>query len=647
MIWAGMALILLVPLIVSGETVFPLVVGKELYFRSIVAIVFVAWTVLAVLNPDYRPRRSTLLTLLGVALGVAVLSALLGVSVVRSFFSTYERMGGVLGQLHWFALAVVLVAVVRGAQWHLVLNMNLAVGMVIAVWAVSQHFGVEAFLWEWAREGYGRVTASLGNPIHLGAYVLVNCLVSAGLFARSLIPGPASSRDGSARSPDRAKSSAVMRLSLGLARSFWAAGALLNGWVVTLSGARGAFLGLLAALAAVAVLFAFVERRRIRLAMCGVGVSLAATVVLFVVMVVAVEPNREGDRMRSSNPLVHRVLSFSKTTIETRLAAWDAALDGYLERPFFGWGPENYIVVLGRHASGVGADMRAHDNAHGRLAEEMATRGSAGVVSHLAIWTALLVVGLRTARRLPRRERVLLVFAGGALVGYFAQSVVSPETGTGTLQFILLLAFVATLSGETRVASLRPAGRLFGKVQTWFARLRPRVEVPKRVVGVVGVVLSAGLASVGLWANSAALSAAKSGALAVGSSMSSRIAPHRTREFFAAAIDAYEPMANQFRLFLFQYGGYRWRFLRAGHRAEAVRLLELMDAEAVEAQRDEPENWEVPLNLAELYAKVGVTNPEYRAMATRYIRAAQELAPNRVEVRALFAPGEARPERRP
>ena len=113
------------------------------------------------------------------------------------------------------------------------------------------------------------------------------------------------------------------------------------------------------------------------------------------------------------------------------------------------------------------------------------------------------------------------------------------------------------------------------------------------------------------------------------------IAPHYTREFFAQAIDGFEPMANQFRLFLFQYARNRWRFLRTRDRAEAARLLALVDAEAPAALRWERENWEIPMTLAEAYLEVSATNPDYRARANRHIEAARELAPNRVEVRAL------------
>ncbi|MCY3837403.1 MAG: O-antigen ligase family protein [Gammaproteobacteria bacterium] len=652
-IWAGIGLILLIPFVVSGEsaffplvvnnqavlfppTIFPYLVGKGLLFRCIVEVVFVAWTVLAVLNPAYRPPRSLPLGLLAVALGVSLVSALLGVSVVRSLFSTYERLGGVLEQAHWFAFAVVLVSVVRVAHWHLLLKAKVVVGMVIALWAVGQHFDVEALLWEWSKEGYGRITATLGNPIHLGAYVLVNSLVAAGFSMESLTKAASTSTDGEGLRSGMSGTVDIRMIAPWCSTLFWGLCAVLGAWVVTLTAARSAFLGLIAGFAAVAVLFAYLERGRVRLAVGTAAGLLAAAAVAFALLVATFEAAPDSQRVRSPNPLVDRTLAFSKRTVETRLSAWDAAAKGFFERPVFGWGPENYVVVLGRHGSEMGAEMRIHDNAHGRLAEELATKGALGVISHLAVWAGLLIVGLRAARRMGRRERIVLVFAGGALVGYFAQALVSPEVVTGTLQFTLLLAFVAVASravGEPEPSSFWST-KLVATIRNRFKPTLGRVRRP--VLGVAAVVVSAALAGLGFWANKAAFSSASIGALAIRSSEPSLgIAPHRTREFFAEAIDAFEPMANQFRLFLFQYTRNRWRFLRTRHREEAARLLALVDAEAPAAVRHERENWEVPMTLAQMYVEVSATNPDYRAVAARHIEAAREMAPNRVEVRAL------------
>ena len=54
-IQAGIVLLLLTPFVVSPRTVFPFVVGKALYSRSLIEVVFVFWTLLALFHPRYRP----------------------------------------------------------------------------------------------------------------------------------------------------------------------------------------------------------------------------------------------------------------------------------------------------------------------------------------------------------------------------------------------------------------------------------------------------------------------------------------------------------------------------------------------------------------------------------------------------------------
>ena len=53
--------LLLMPLLVTGDTIFPFVVGKAPYSRALIEIVFGLWLVLALISPSHRPPRSLLL----------------------------------------------------------------------------------------------------------------------------------------------------------------------------------------------------------------------------------------------------------------------------------------------------------------------------------------------------------------------------------------------------------------------------------------------------------------------------------------------------------------------------------------------------------------------------------------------------------
>ena len=89
-----LALVLLPPLAMAPETVYPYTVGRALYARGLIAVAFARWAVLAVHRPAWRPPRSALLLLLGLWLAACVVAAVFGVSPRRSVWSYYERMQG-------------------------------------------------------------------------------------------------------------------------------------------------------------------------------------------------------------------------------------------------------------------------------------------------------------------------------------------------------------------------------------------------------------------------------------------------------------------------------------------------------------------------------------------------------------------------
>ena len=631
---AGVALILLTPLVVSPETIFPFVVGKALYSRSLIEIVFVSWALLFLLNPSWRPPRSRILVLLAAALAVAALSAGFGVSVQRSFWSNYERMQGVVDQTHWFALAVVLVSVLRtGRDWRILLNLNLIAGMAVALMTVSEYHG---YPWFYAPPTT-RVTATLGNPSFLGAYLGVNVTMALGFLVRSFVPaahpGKASAPAGEERgkrsnrsSPPRQPWSARFSM-LWAGRCFWGATVLIGLWALTLTASRGPFLGFVSGLAALAMLYAFLARTRmIRLAAAGsVGLFGAVFILLLVLSfspaVSFIEVAKGGGPRPidawNVNPLLSRLADDqSLDTVRERLATWRVGIKGFLDRPMLGWGPENYIAIWGRHGSGeyVPSMREIYDHSHNKLIEELATKGLPSLLVHLAIWGLTFHIVLRAARDMDARERIPVLFAGAALMGYFMQSMTTPDMAVGSLQFILLLAFVAHL--ETAGCSPAPAAPRNGTAR------RPRRWPP--LTGSLGarVSLAAGtivLAGAGLFANKTIYSSARAvnGAY-ISAAKNPADLPDRTRIQFERAIDGFQPLANYPRRILFQYAAERWEPLRAQNRAEAMQLLAMVDAEASAAVEDEPLNWRIQTALSRFYEAVAITDPEYRKVAKRY-----------------------------
>ena len=620
----GVVLLVLTPLVVAPNIVYPITVGKAVWSRSVIEIMFALWVALAAAHPAWRPPRSWLLVLLAAGLGVAALSAGFGVSMQRSLWSTYLRMQGVVDQAHWFAAAVVAAAVFRRPrELRGLLGFHLGVGLLVALVAIAQASGLEVPLFGWVPEARSpRVAATLGNSTFLGAYLLVNVVLACGLLARSLsaaLPAPPAARaapGGSRRKDRRGRPKPPARVPAG-ASSLWPGGffhgiCVLSGvWALSLSGSMAALAGLIAAFGALAAAYALLARApRVRLAARAVtGLLGAAAAAAAFVLLAAPSLAPSFD-----NPLLSRATDprTIERTMGRRFASWEAGVKGFADRPLLGWGPANYMAPFGRHVGAMHADLPTNDHAHNMLIEEAATKGLAGLAAYLAIWALTFAVVLRAARGAEPREQAFALFTGAALLGQFVQSQALFGTASSALQYTLLLAVAVHLETSSRRADGGP--RLPPAVAGLFRGRAARAAL---------VAAAAALCAAGLTSNRAIHAAAAALYRAETSG------PARFMDELQQAVDAFEPLANGPRRILFENLGPNWQPLQAGLPAEAARLLAWADREAAAALRAEPVNWEIHQSLARLYRAVAASHPDYAGRAEHHYRRALELAPGR------------------
>ena len=432
-ILAGIALVLLTPFVVMPDLFYPHAVGKAVWSRALIEILFALWAALVLADPAARPPRSLLLVLLGIGAAVAFLAAAFGADFGRSLWSSYARMQGVVDLLHWLAFFTVLLSVLRTPrEWRLLLVLHLSAGTVLVLLVIAGSLGFDPPFYAAEPERNGqRSGGPLGSPLFLGAYLAVNAILALGFAAASALR-----RDAA---PAGRRRAAVA----------WGAVAALHLWGLVLAGSASAFVGLLAGLVfAGAGLAALAPRRRRRAALLAAGmVAVAVAAGLAVV-------DRGGVAARwVHHPAVQLFDKFDTDhpTVRARLEAWRMSLAGFADRPLLGWGPENFDVVFGRHATGYGAAMEAHDRPHSTLFEVAATAGAAGLAAWLALWAATFGAVWRTARGLAEPMQVLALFAGAALAAHFVQGLASFDTVASRMQHMLLLAFLAFL-----VASRRP-----------------------------------------------------------------------------------------------------------------------------------------------------------------------------------------------
>ena len=651
-IWAGLFLLLFLPLIITTDTIFPYIVGKAIYSRIIIDVLVGLWALLAFRSPSYRLPHSWLVVLFGVYVFVSLLAALFGVSVQRSLWSTYERMQGVVDIAHWFALTLVLVSVIRTTRnWYNVLNVNLAISLLVALIGMAQNFDLGAIPFYSFLEADERIGITLGNPAFVGSYMMVNVLIASGFLVQSMQRPPTATAVSPSRGRHRRRRVRRVRqeenhsISTALWRGFWIAAIVLELWVITLTGTRGAVIGLVAGLAVFAGgSIAFGQHWRVKVAASGVVVGIVALAVL----AIALRDTPIVEKASSANIFVERLTTIApeQDPFQSRLFTLSVGYHGFLDRPILGWGPENYLVAFGRYYTRDATSPEILDQAHNKPVEELVTKGVVGLVSYLSIWAFIVFIVVRRAKVQGVSDQTFTLTMAAALAAYFVQNLFLFDTPATTLLFILLLAVVANLestfgepvgesasegAGERLWPALDGAkDRLLGKVAPLYSLIvrNGRGVITTTSLRFIALVAAFTLISVSMWMHGQALSSATI-ILGVSRGETGIDAVLATVE---KSIETFPPLANYPRLILINNVGAIWANLSE---EQSGRVMALAEREAAKAIEGEPENWRIHLAVVNMYRDVIRKSAEfdYLDAARPYLDRAAMLAPERKEIR--------------
>ncbi|MEK9166618.1 MAG: O-antigen ligase family protein, partial [Patescibacteria group bacterium] len=119
----------------------------------------------------------------------------------------------------------------------------------------------------------------------------------------------------------------------------------------------------------------------------------------------------------SGSTLVRRLASASLTerTVKTRVISWQMAWEGIKERPFLGWGPENFILLSNKHYDPRLYDQEAwFDRAHNLVFDFTAAQGVVGLALLLYLMWLLSVDVLRVNSERSWYEKAAMLAAGAA-----------------------------------------------------------------------------------------------------------------------------------------------------------------------------------------------------------------------------------------
>ena len=397
----------------------PYIIGKTIYSWVLIELAFALWIPLILYDKSYRPRLSYIIVLMFLFLVVSLAAGVFGASPARSFWSTHERMSGVVNLAIYTTYALMLVSMFRGIkEW-------IPVFMVFAICGgITALFGAWGYLFDtpfsqWvARDSGGRLVlvSTFGNSLFAGAYFGITVGLAFLLMHY------------------------VQTLWVRIILALVIIPCLPALWLTAARGSFGAFALMLMVLIAGHM---FIGGRILKYASAALLSILVLGVVSLSVMIFTGAPEilRLGPAIDKLESTV-RGTDFSRMD---RLVALDNTMQSTKRHPIFGVGPSNFSVVWGKELPyhyQIHRGTRFLDDAHNKPAEVLATTGTVGLLVYLTILGVI-------AERLwflfsNGKDRRMAILMAGVLTMYFASSMFLIENPSYTLIFIALCAYLAS-----------------------------------------------------------------------------------------------------------------------------------------------------------------------------------------------------------
>lgn len=415
-------LIILVPLAYFPTGMYPFQVIKTVVFESLTEIIFALWLALAIFHKEFRPRRTPLSVALLALLSALSLSAIFGVDWQFSLFSDEARTLGLVALFHFAALFIVLSSLRDEIHWNTVWQVSIGTAVAASFIGILQIFlslpkeSYSEWLYILFEQPTPRIGSTFSNSAFFAGYLLFNFFIALLLSFRLWSE----------------KKTRMVFIFLASAAVILIA--------IFLSQTLGVLLGLAVGLFGLAGYF-FLKKSASPLFVGRISLGFLAVAIIFGAVLFA---TRSADVWQGV-PGVGRVstFSFEDLSVRTRLLAWRIALAAFKDKPFLGWGFENFRIAYNAHYDPamftLGVTGTYWDKPHNIVLEYLVTAGVIGLVGYLGIFSALFYTLWRIQKQVGLPEAAILA---ALALSYFIQNLVVFDTIGTYLMFFLVLAYV-------------------------------------------------------------------------------------------------------------------------------------------------------------------------------------------------------------
>src|SRR3989344_4151604 len=576
----GIFVILFLPLLANENFLFPFVFPRTIAFRLLVEICLIFYLTLIISAPQYRTRWSKMLVLLTAFIGIMFVASIAGTNFYHSFWSSIERSEGILTWLHLLAFFVILTGIFKNREdWRPVFKI-----VVIAAWLQSLYALGQVFNLSFALKTTGtRIGGSLGNPSFLAAYLIFIIFIAAYLSTQT-------------RS---------IRLKLS-----YTALILIDVFLIFQTQTRGAILSLGCGLLLLLV-FNIIKAKKLAV---KIGASLACLLLLSSALFVYA--NKEQSWVKNQ-PALGRItsISFNDITTQNRLIVWSVGWLGFLERPWLGWGWENFHAPFNKYFNpAIARDVGSqpwYDRAHNVIVEVTVATGVFGLLAYLAI-IGLAVLSFWSKLKDNQWPTKTALLFSTLLIVYFLQNIFVFDTLNSYIMFFLILGF----------SQAQPTLKLPPET------LPSRWAAKNRAALILLIIVSLPIA---YWFN---VRPTLANYYVIKAVTQHKTEPAKMLANFQKAFSYSPPNDQELRFILVQYtrDQINWR----GVGQETTPLINFTITEMTKSLQASPDSVQNYLLLGELYLATSQLNQKHWQLAEDVSLRALEFAPQRYQIYTLL-----------
>lgn len=389
--------------------------GKTIIFRIILAILIFIFLWQTISNKKFSIKTSLPFWLLIVLFGIFLLATLFSLDIHFSFWGSPSRSGGFLNFAFYIIFAILAFLIIEPRDWRKIWDFSFIIGIFVSIIAIFQQLNIFSDIFV---SFFYRPASTIGGPIFLAIYLLLLSFLalSFGIKERIL-----------------------------LKKIFYFVSLLLFLFVIFLTWTRAAFIGILIGF----LFFIFFYPRRLIWLKISFGIILIfGLFTVYYLNTISQLPEFISNNKFLRDPLdaIGR-LSLERALQDPRISAWKVSLMVLEDRPFLGYGPENFSIGFDKYYDPVlpgiekmpGANMSWWDRAHNFIFDIGVTAGIPALIIHLSLFGII----FWQLQKLKKGSEYKIIIHGiqATLIAYLVANFFSFDTFSTYLISFLLIGY--------------------------------------------------------------------------------------------------------------------------------------------------------------------------------------------------------------